>query len=236
VIRQSLLGRAANAFFCASGAHVLKRTLRSGSRKTHFRYGLATLQWAISLMIIIGNAVAADKPSVPFQHDNRTPIDITADQLDVLQADSKATFSGNVVAIQGDVRLTAEKMTVYYRKQGQSEAQAKGKAAGEANAIRRIEVEKNVFLSTPGETASGASGVYDIEKNQIMLDKNVVLTRDKNTLKGDHLTYDFGTGKSTLTSAGGAVDAGGRGKGRVRALFIPDNNDTMKPGVPSEKQ
>ncbi|OOL16413.1 hypothetical protein BRY73_13515 [Ochrobactrum sp. P6BS-III] len=32
--------RAANGNFCASGAHVPKSTLRSGSRNHHFRYGL----------------------------------------------------------------------------------------------------------------------------------------------------------------------------------------------------
>ncbi len=170
-------------------------------------------------------ALAADKPSVPFQHDNKTPIDITADKLDVLQAENKAIFTGHVIAIQGDVRLTSEKMTVFYHQQ---EAQEKGKkpakdVAGE-NAIRRIEVEQNVFLATPAETASGSSGTYDIEKNQITLDTNVVLTKDKNTLKGDHLVYDFSTGRSTLTSSTNVAKPGEKGK-RVRALFIPDKGE-----------
>jgi len=161
-------------------------------------------------------AHAADKMPVPFKQTGNTPIDITADQLEVLQAENKAIFTGHVVAIQGDVRLNAEKMTVYYRQQ-----EDKNKIVESRNSIRRIEVEQNVFLATAMETASGASGVYDVENHQITLHNNVVLTKDKNTIKGDQLVYDFNTGKSKITSGGTQTAPGGR----VRALFIPENND-----------
>ena len=187
-------------------------------------------QWAgiiaLTCICIAGAALAAEEksPPVPFKHNSSTPIDITADKLEVLQEENKAIFSGHVVAIQGEVRLTAEKMVVHYRAQNE-----KSKTADQ-NAVQKIEVEQNVFLSTPEETASGLSGVYDVEKHVILLDNNVVLTKDKNTLKGDHLVYDFSTGKSTLTSDGGPVSSssGGKGKQRVRALFIPEKDGTVK--------
>lgn len=181
---------------------------------------------ALVMVCIAAPAVAAD--AVPFKHNSKTPIDITADALEVLQQDGKAIFTGHVVAVQGDVRLTAEKMTVFYR---QSEKGAKEKK-NDSGAIRKIEVEQNVFLTTPGETASGVSGVYDVENRQIQLNNNVVLTKDKNTLKGDKLVYDFSTGKSVLTSgsqpAVGNVP-GEKGKQRVRALFVPEDSGQKQP-------
>jgi lipopolysaccharide export system protein LptA len=47
-----------------------------------------------------------------------------------------------------------------------------------------------------------------------------VLTRDKNVLKGDRLTYNLATGKSAISGGGAAAKSGG--KDRVRALFVPD--------------
>lgn len=160
------------------------------------------------------------------------PIEITSDSLEVLQKNNKAVFSGHVVAVQGDVRLKAEKMTVLYtsKEQTSDKSSKKEKSAvsgmSEKNSIEKIIVEKNVLLTTPEETASGANGIYDVVNQKIFLNDNVVLTRDKNVLKGNKLVYDFTTGKSELNSAN--YTGTGKKKQRVKALFVPDkNNDKM---------
>lgn len=162
------------------------------------------------------------------KHNTRSPIEVTSDALEVMQEQSKATFTGHVVAVQGKVRLKADKMTVYYAN-AQDKKAAGEKPAGKTRkngktpeaAIKKIEAEGSVFLSTPMETASGTRGVYDVEHQEIHLNDNVVLTRGKNVLKGNQLTYSFATARSKLS--GGAETADGK-KGRVRALFIPENN------------
>ena len=159
-------------------------------------------------------------------HDTRSPIEITSDSLEVLQADNKAIFSGHVVAIQGDVRIKSNKMTVYYAPKSDAKPDS---APGEASAIKRIDVEGEVFLTTPEETASGATGAYDVEKQQVNLAGGVVLTRGKNTLKGDTLVYDFASGKSVLNGSTTTTQTGG--KTRVRALFVPE-----KTAQPQAKQ
>ena len=143
------------------------------------------------------------------------PIEINSDSLEVYQEESRAIFIGNVVAVQGDVRLKADKMTVHYTKAEE------GKSSDGKSAIDRIEVVGNVFLSTPEETAAGASGVYAVANREINLRDNVVLTRGKNVLKGDQLVYNLNTGKSVISSSGAAVSAKTGKKERVRALFVP---------------
>ncbi len=167
------------------------------------------------------------------KRDNHTPIEVTADTLEVLQEESKATFSGHVVAIQGDLRLTAEKMTVYYAKRGVEDGkEAKGKKpdkSKEENAIKKIDAEGTVFLATPEETASGNTGTYDVEEQEIHLNGHVVLTRGKNVLEGENLVYNFATGKSRIISeASEAAPADKSGKKRVRALFVPEKGDAKK--------
>jgi lipopolysaccharide export system protein LptA len=158
-------------------------------------------------------AIAAN--AAPKIGSSSAPIEINADALEVLQEENRAIFTGHVVAIQEKIRLKSEKMTVFYKSPDE-----KQKKEGQ-DAIQKIEVEGNVFMTTPDETASGASGVYDVENKRILLNNNVVLTRGKNTLKGDKLVYDLGTGKSSVSSTGAASQEGGK-KERVRALFVPD--------------
>lgn len=178
---------------------------------------------------------AAKTGGVPAKLKSNAPIEITSDSLQVLQQEHKAIFIGHVIAIQGDVRIKSEKMTVFYKGQENSTSDKSEKKAAsimpEKNSIEKILVENNVFLSTPQETAKGDNGIYDVVNNKIYLNNNVVLTRDKNVLKGDKLVYDLTTGKSELNSGTVAAEnkaATGKPQ-RVKALFIPaDKKDNAE--------
>jgi lipopolysaccharide export system protein LptA len=141
--------------------------------------------------------------------DTNQPVEIIADTLEVLQAQQKAIFSGNVLATQGDINMKSDKMVVYYHNASATES-----APGEG--IHRIEAFGNVLFTTPSETAQGDNGVYHVDTNTIDLTGNVLLTREKNVLKGTKLTYNIATGRSVLNSAGGSTQGG-----RVRGLFLP---------------
>lgn len=146
---------------------------------------------------------------------DRGPIEITADALEVRQPDHIAIFTGNVLAIQGDMNLKSDRMKVFYRP---NEEQTEGQES-----ISKIEVDGNVFLTNPTETARGLKGIYDVDSNEIRLLGNVILTRAENILKGEALIYNMNTGKSVLTTAGKASE---KGKSeRVRALFVPSKKE-----------
>lgn len=143
----------------------------------------------------------------------RGPIEISSDQLEVRQKDQVAVFTGNVLAVQGEMNLRSDKMTVYYR---QNEEENEGKES-----VSRIDVDGNVFISNPSETASGTKGIYDVDKNELRLLGDVTLTREQNVLKGNALIYDMTTGKSVLSRTEGSKPS----EGRVRALFVPSKKD-----------
>lgn len=145
------------------------------------------------------------------QTSNNAPVEVTADALEVLQAENKAIFTGNVIATQGTTNMKAAKMVVYYRGGG-------GDSGATGKGIYRIESSGNVLFTTPGETAQGDEAVYQVDTETIDLWGNVLLTRDKNVLKGTKLNYNLATGRSVLV--GGAPTAEG-GTGRVRGLFVP---------------
>lgn len=136
--------------------------------------------------------------------DSDAPIEIASDNLEVLQDQNKAIFSGNVIAKQGDTTMKSATMTVFYDNSGEGEGAGKG--------ITRIEASGNVVFVTPEETAQGDTAIYSVATKSIDLVGNVVLTREQNILKGSALNYNMTTKRSVL-SAGST--------GRVRGLFVP---------------
>jgi lipopolysaccharide export system protein LptA len=137
----------------------------------------------------------------------------------VQQEQQLATFTGNVEAVQGEMTLRADVLRVFYtqrREDGSAGSAGAAPAIGGQNAIRRIEAEGHVFLSSPRETAQGDAGTYDVAAAKVTLEGNVVLTQNENVVKGASLDMDLTTGVSTVRSAPGAP----RGE-RVRARFVP---------------
>lgn len=141
--------------------------------------------------------------------DTDKPIEISADSLEVKQDENIAIFTGNVDALQGDIRLRASQLTVHYRS-------GEGGEAG-VNAISRIDASGSVFITSGRETAQGETGVYDVENSLITLIQNVVLTRGENVIRGNRLVLDLVTGQTRVDGG----ESGPRSGGRVRSLFVP---------------
>lgn len=150
------------------------------------------------------------------RHDGSQPIEVISDQLEVQQSNNLAIFIGNVDAIQGDMRLRADKLTVHYRNDEQAEAQAEASGADTGGAITRIVAEGQVFVSSPQETGQGDFGIYDVEAQTVVLEgQEVVLTQGENVIRGSRAVMDLATGRSVVETRPG---------GRVRGLFVPGQN------------
>lgn len=194
---------------------------------------------ALALIAVLGLA-AAESPQQPAPQDGKgigldtsffkkdEPIEITADRLDVDQVAKRAVFGGNVHAVQGDVRLAGQSLTVFYdetRKGEEAPAADTAEPGGEGvsgGRIRRMEVQGGVHVSSPKETASGDAGVYDLEEGMITLIGNVILTRGENILRGARLNIDVESGKSVIL--------GSSETGRVKGLFVPKRETLERTG------
>lgn len=160
----------------------------------------------LSVALWPAGALAQSGPAIDFKHDSSQPIEITADTLDVAQNDQTAIFSGSVIAIQGELRLGADTLRVYYRG---------GKDRGaDQGAISKLDAIGSVAVTSPRETANSEWAVYDVDTAQITLGGKVVLTRGENVLRGDQMVIDLNTGQSRII---GKKDGGGR----VKGLFVP---------------
>src|ERR1700742_1727947 len=85
---------------------------------SRFRGWLAAI--AVALLWSSGVRAAAEKPSAPNDSpaifpgtSSKEPISIDADKLVYYDKEHKAVYSGNVVVIQGDTKMTCSAMSVF---------------------------------------------------------------------------------------------------------------------------
>ena len=172
------------------------------------------------LVLALGIAGAAAQgkappPGAKVQRDQ--PIEINADSLEVQQEKQVAIFNGNVDAVQGDLRLKADQLKVWYRQAEKGDKAGKPPAPGATptGAIVRIDAIGHVFVSSPTQTAQGEVGVYDVDQRVITLNGRVVVTQEANVVRGDRLVMDLNSGQAKMD-----------GHSRVHGLFVPSKQGT----------
>jgi lipopolysaccharide export system protein LptA len=96
--------------------------------------------------------------------------------------------------------------------------------AGAGSSIERIEVEGNVFLATPKETAQGRRGHYQLSTNMIYLYDDVVLTSGENIIRGEELVHNRATSRSKVSANTTKTPTSGKKK-RVKSVFVPEEKN-----------
>jgi len=198
---------------------------------------------AFFVLVTLNAQAAANKPTQGLQllpgGNSKEPISIEADKLVYFDKEQKAIYSGNVVAIQGDTRLTCSIMTVHMTKTAAAGASVAGAPAvkvadaapapsAESSSVSHLDCAGPVTVLSKTQTATGDSAVYDKPQNKIWIFGHVTLSDKGNVTKGDKLTYDLTSGQAT-------VDTGGT-SGRVKGLFLPGSSDdaaAAKPKAPN---
>jgi lipopolysaccharide export system protein LptA len=168
---------------------------------------------------------------------SKEPISIDADKLVYFDKEQKAIYSGSVVVIQGDTKMTCSVMTVYLDKspapaanaqtadaKGQT-APADGQGPSQNSGIKRMEAAGPVTVVSKTQVATGDNGTYDKAQDKVFLIGHVTLSDGQNVTKGDKLTYDLKSGQATIDTNGGK-------SGRVHGQFTPNNASAAEPAKP----
>jgi lipopolysaccharide export system protein LptA len=162
--------------------------------------------------LVVPPALAADapaaKPSLLGKHDADAPINIAADKFIADENAKTGTWSGNVVITQGDMRMRANTVRM--------------NVVGADNKPDKIFAQGNVVVDSPTSgTVTGDNGVYDVVQRSVSLTGHVVLTKQKNSMRGAQMTVNLVTGIATL--GGGGAAAPGTTPPRVQGIFTPAN-------------
>ncbi|HEY1783818.1 MAG TPA: LptA/OstA family protein [Roseiarcus sp.] len=197
---------------------------------------LATL--AAALLCSSGaGATAAEKPSSSKDSaaifpgtNSKDPISIDADKLVYYDKERKAVYSGNVVVIQGETKMTCSAMTVLLDRAPAHEAsQPTNSEPGPAtdSGVRHLDASGPVTVVSKTQVATGDRGSYDKAEDKVWLIGHVTLSDGQNVTKGDKLTYDLKNGLAT-------VDTNAK-SGRVHGQFVPKSNSDAKSGADATK-
>ena len=126
---------------------------------------------------------------------------MSADQLSVDQTSGRAEFKGNVVVVQGEIRMSADSVLVEYA------TDANAAPAG----ISQLVASGQVTFVTPSEAAEAAKATYSVDGGTVLLSGDVLLTQGLNALSSDQLLINLTTGVGQM-------------EGRVRTIFGTGNN------------
>jgi len=180
------------------------------------------------------NVAAAPGQSIVQDQNQDQPIQIESATLEVRDKNKMATFSGDVLVVQGDTTIKCQTLVVFYSAEHGSGAARPVAAAAQSGQgttggthtqkgpmvpqgsqdIRRIEARGGVTITTRDQIATGDLGVYDPKKKTMTLTGNVVVSQGKNVLHGDSVVVDTVTGDAHFES-------GASTQNRVRALILP---------------
>lgn len=173
----------------------------------------------LTVLLITVSAWAEEdsSPVVGFRTDPDAPIEIEADTLVVEQTDQQATFIGSVVAVQGTLTLTSDRLVVTYAAKEASGTSGETEGGTE---VKQIHATGNVhIISEDDQSADGAWAIYEVGDAEITMGDAVVLRQDENVIRGKRLKIDLNTGRARVDGGVSASDGENGGSGRVRGLF-----------------
>lgn len=121
------------------------------------------------------------------QQDTTLPVEVTAENLSVDQATGTAVFTGNVVAAQGEMRLSSNQLLVVYRE--------------ETEGIERLEATGDVILVSGPDAAESERADYNIDDGTIVMRGNVLLTQGPSALTADTMTVQLDSGTAQMSGS-----------------------------------
>lgn len=143
-----------------------------------------------------------------FKKNGKDPVQISADNLQILDKKNIAIFKGRVKVLQGSSILTANKLTARY---------TKTKTGGRGD-LKKLDFVGKVVVVSGKNTATADKGSYTIASQKVTLTGNVIISQGKDSVaKGCRLTANLKTNVANIHSC--------KGK-RIKMIFTPKSSKT----------
>lgn len=180
---------------------------------------------ALFALTLLAGPLAAATPGAAWAQlagASSAPIDTTADQLVVQNAQCEASYKGQAEALQDTSRLRADVINIFNKV-----TPGRGSAASGCGQLDRIEADGAVYYVTPTQVVKGDHAVYSADSKTIVITGQVVVAQGKNVIAGTRLVINSDSGQATMESS-----AKGRGvTGRVRSVLYPNATQTDAPSA-----
>lgn len=179
----------------------------------------------IKLMLLC-SVLLFDAPARALSTDSSQPIEIEADAAELDDQKGVTIYTGNVVVVQGSIRMTGEKMTVHYTKNDDLDTVV---LTGNPATYKQLPDNSQIH-----DEAEASRMEYYGLKNLIILIDNAVVKQEDLRFSGSRIEYD--TVKSQIKARGEAKsEAAGdastdqTGSGRVKITIKPKKKQEEQP-------
>lgn len=129
-------------------------------------------------------------------------VDIEASEMEILEADKRAIFRGDVIAKRENETVRGDQMVVTYVDVKQADGSMKSE-------VDILDVTGNPVIVTPTQTITGEVAKFYVRKDELIVTGNVKVVQGKTVIRGPKLNVDLKT-KHTVMSGG-----------RVKGSFVP---------------
>lgn len=155
-------------------------------------------RFALAIWLMIVPAfVLAQGTQVTFgavRQDPNAPIEVTSQTLEVDQDSGAAVFAGDVVVVQGDMRLAAARVEVLY--------------SDTDDTVTSVVATGGVTLVSQQDQAESDRANYDVAGGVLVMTGNALLTQGRNVISSEKMTIQVDRGTAQLS-------------GRVRTVLRP---------------
>jgi lipopolysaccharide export system protein LptA len=130
-------------------------------------------------------------------------VDIEANEMEIIDTDTRAIFRGSVNARRSDVSLKCDTLVVEYSEVKQADGSNK-------TDVTHLDAKGNVVIVTANQTITGDWAKFDVKANKLNVGGNVKVVQGKTRISGPLLKVDLNTNRSEMSG------------GRVKGSFLPN--------------
>ena len=156
----------------------------------------------IRKLILTMMLCAAVAPQCLAQASKSQEVNIESDQMEIIEKENRAIFTGKVNAVRSDVKLTSDSLTVLYADVKQQDGTSKTE-------VSKLDATGNVNIVTATQKITGQWAKMDVKANTLTVGGNVRVVQGQTILNGGTLNVDLNTDRSQMTG------------GRVKGSFVP---------------
>ena len=171
--------------------------------------------------LLLITALVLSNSAWPLTTDKDQPIEIEANAAELDDQKGVTVYTGNVVVTQGSIRMTGDKMTVFYTKDNDLDTVI---MLGQPATYRQLPDKSEVY----DEAEALRMEFYNL-KSLIVLIDNALVTQEGLRFSGSRIEYDTENSKIRARGTADKSDADGgtpaQGTGRVKITIQPKKKE-----------
>lgn len=129
-------------------------------------------------------------------------VNIEAGEMEIIDADKRAVFRGDVVAKRSSETINAQEMVVEYIDVKQPDGSSKSE-------VNTMDCTGGVTITTPTQVITGSRAIFKVRKDELVVTGNVKVVQGKTVLRGPELVANLKTKRTVMKG------------GRVKGTFVP---------------